>query len=145
MSREKGRRGAKEDVIFPGSVVKKCQRTFGLERKGIWSWRGGRDFVFLSCVISLCYLGLKHNGVRNSVMVFWHCFFIYAIFLGVNISSMIFIVDVALDPKKSSTLRTSLFTWLSGTRGTAHSTNQATELNCWGQPVGGGAVGAFQK
>lgn len=58
---------------------------------------------------------------------------------------MIFIVDVALDSKKSSTLCTSLFTWLSGTRGTAHSTNQATELNCWGQPVGGGAVGAFQK
>lgn len=52
----------------PGWVVKKSQRTFGLERKGAWSWGGGRDFVFFSLAISLCYLGIK--GARNPVIVF---------------------------------------------------------------------------
>lgn len=104
-----------EDAIFPGWVVKKSQRNFGLERKGIWSWEGGRDCVFLSHTISLCYLGIRHNGVRNPVTVFWHCFLIYVIFLRVNISSMICIVDVALDTKKPSTPYTYLFIWLSGT------------------------------
>lgn len=61
MNRKKGRRGAMEDVIFPGWVVKKSQRTFRLERKGVWNWGGGRDFVFLSHAISLCYLGIKRN------------------------------------------------------------------------------------
>lgn len=58
--------------------------------------------MFLSCVISLCYLGIKHNGVRNPVMVFWHCFFIDVIFPRVTISPMICIVDVALDRKKKT-------------------------------------------
>lgn len=122
MIRKKRRRGAKEDVIFPGWVVKKSQRTFGLEQKGIWSWGGGRDFVLLSCAISLCYL-----GVRNPVTVFWHCFFLYVIFLRVNISSMICIVDAALYTKTSSTLFIDMVKWIVRNR-SQHRSGQWTQM-----------------